>query len=41
MYRKDERGFLPELMDKMYIERKGFKGKMLKVNKNLLISKQK
>ena len=22
MYRKDERGFLPELMDKMYIERK-------------------
>jgi DNA polymerase elongation subunit (family B) len=29
MYRKDIRGFLPELMDKMYSERKIFKKKML------------
>jgi len=29
MYRKDIRGFLPELMDKMYSERKVFKKKML------------
>lgn len=29
MYRKDKRGFLPELMEKLYIERKGFKKKML------------
>ena len=29
MYRKDVRGFLPELMDKMYGERKVFKKKML------------
>ena len=36
MYRKDERGFLPELMDKMYIERKGFKGKMLKSKQKLV-----
>jgi len=28
-YRKDVRGFLPELMDKMYAERKEFKKKML------------
>jgi len=30
MYRKDTRGFLPELMDKMYSERVIFKKKMLK-----------
>jgi len=36
MYRKDERGFLPELMDKMYIERKAFKGQMLKSKQKLV-----
>ena len=30
MYRKDAKGFLPELMDKIYSERKIFKKKMLK-----------
>ena len=30
MYRKDVKGFLPELMDKIYSERKIFKKKMLK-----------
>ncbi len=30
MYRKDTKGFLPELMDKIYSERKVFKKKMLK-----------
>jgi len=29
MYRRDKRGFLPELMEKIYKERKVFKGKML------------
>jgi len=33
MYRKDVRGFLPELMEKIYNERKIFKGKMLTAKK--------
>jgi DNA polymerase elongation subunit (family B) len=33
MYRKDVRGFLPELMEKMYDERKLFKKKMLDAKK--------
>jgi DNA polymerase elongation subunit (family B) len=33
MYRKDVRGFLPELMEKMYDERKLFKKKMLEAKK--------
>lgn len=33
MYRKDIRGFLPELMEKMYDERKLFKKKMLEAKK--------
>lgn len=36
MYRKDVKGFLPELMEKMYIERKAFKGKMLKSKQKLV-----
>jgi len=35
MYRKDFRGFLPELMEKMYEERKIFKRKMLEEKKKL------
>ena len=33
MYRKDKRGFLPELMDKMYAERVIFKKKMIAAKK--------
>lgn len=36
MYRKDERGFLPELMEKMYAERKAFKKEMLKSKQKLV-----
>ena len=36
MYRKDVKGFLPELMEKMYGERKAFKGKMLKSKQKLV-----
>ena len=36
MYRKDVRGFLPTLMEKMYDERKAFKKKMLK-SKQILV----
>ena len=36
MYRKDVRGFLPELMEKMYGERKAFKKKMLKCKQKLV-----
>ena len=36
MYRKDVKGFLPELMEKMYIERKAFKGKMLQSKQKLV-----
>ena len=34
-YRKDIRGFLPELMDKMYKDRKMFKNKMIESKKDL------
>ena len=34
-YRKDIRGFLPELMDKMYQDRKMFKNKMIESKKDL------
>jgi DNA polymerase elongation subunit (family B) len=34
-FRKDVRGFLPELMDQMYKDRKMFKNKMLEAKKNL------
>ena len=34
-YRKDIRGFLPELMDKMYKDRKMFKNKMIDAKKDL------
>jgi DNA polymerase elongation subunit (family B) len=34
-YRKDVRGFLPELMDQMYKDRKMFKNKMLDAKKSL------
>jgi DNA polymerase elongation subunit (family B) len=34
-YRKDVRGFLPELMDQMYKDRKMFKNKMIDAKKNL------
>jgi DNA polymerase elongation subunit (family B) len=34
-YRKDIRGFLPELMDKMYKDRKMFKTKMIESKKDL------
>jgi DNA polymerase elongation subunit (family B) len=34
-YRKDVRGFLPELMDKMYKDRKMFKKKMIESEKHL------
>ena len=34
--RKDKRGFLPELMDKMYAERKAFKKKMLACKQKLV-----
>ena len=34
-YRKDVRGFLPELMEKMYLERKSFKKKMIEAQKEL------
>jgi len=36
MYRKDERGFLPKLMEKMYAERKAFKKEMLKSKQKLV-----
>jgi DNA polymerase elongation subunit (family B) len=36
MYSKDKEGFLPELMNKMYLERKAFKGKMLKSKQKLV-----
>jgi DNA polymerase elongation subunit (family B) len=35
MYRKDIRGFLPELMDKMYQDRVIFKKKMIEEKKKL------
>jgi DNA polymerase elongation subunit (family B) len=34
-YRKDVRGFLPELMDQMYKDRKMFKKKMIESEKHL------
>ena len=34
-YRKDIRGFLPELMDTMYKDRKMFKNKMIESKKDL------
>ena len=36
MYRKDKRGFLPELMDVMYEDRKIYKKKMLKSKQELV-----
>ena len=36
MYNKDKQGFLPELMKKMYKERKAFKGEMLKSKQKLV-----
>ena len=33
MYRKDVRGFLPELMEKIYNERKIYKGNMIEAKK--------
>ena len=36
MYRKDSRGILPELMEKMYLDRKTFKKKMLKSKQKLV-----
>jgi DNA polymerase elongation subunit (family B) len=36
MYRKDVKGFLPELMEKMYAERKAFKKEMLKSKQKLV-----
>ena len=36
MYRKDKRGFIPELMEKMYKERKAFKKKMLESKQKLV-----
>jgi len=36
MFRKDKRGFLPELMEKMYAERKAFKKKMLSCKQKLV-----
>ena len=36
MYSKDKQGFLPELMKKMYAERKAFKGQMLKSKQKLV-----
>jgi len=36
MYRKDEEGFLPKLMKKMYAERKAFKKQMLKSKQKLV-----
>jgi hypothetical protein len=35
MYRKDVRGFLPELMEKMYNDRVVYKEKMLNAKKEL------
>ena len=36
MFRKDVKGFLPELMEKMYGDRKVFKKKMLKSKQQLV-----
>ena len=36
MFRKDVKGFLPELMEKMYADRKVFKKKMLKSKQQLV-----
>jgi DNA polymerase elongation subunit (family B) len=36
MFRKDTKGFLPELMEKMYADRKVFKKKMLKAKQQLV-----
>jgi len=36
MFRKDVKGFMPELMEKMYAERKAFKKKMLKSKQKLV-----
>ena len=36
MFRKDVKGFLPELMEKMYADRKVFKKKMLKAKQQLV-----
>jgi DNA polymerase elongation subunit (family B) len=41
MYRKDVRGFLPELMEKMYNERVIFKNKMIEAKKNYEKNKSK
>jgi DNA polymerase elongation subunit (family B) len=35
MYSNEKQGFLPELMDKMYKERKNFKDKMIESKKEL------
>jgi DNA polymerase elongation subunit (family B) len=34
-FRKDKQGFLPEMMEKMYNERKGYKKKMLEAEAEL------
>ena len=40
-FRKDKQGFLPEMMEKMYNERKGYKKKMLEAEAELeLINKR-
>jgi len=36
MFRKDVKGFMPELMEKMYADRKVFKGKMLDSKQKLV-----
>ena len=36
MFRKDVKGFMPELMEKMYADRKVFKGKMLDAKQKLV-----
>jgi len=36
MFRKDVKGFMPELMEKMYAERKAFKKQMLKSKQKLV-----
>ena len=41
MYRKDVRGFLPELMEKMYNDRVKFKRKMLEVKQEYENTKDK
>jgi DNA polymerase elongation subunit (family B) len=41
MYRKDVRGFLPELMEKMYQDRVIFKNKMIEAKKEYEKTKKK